>query len=112
MDIQNLCRSLPDAAAAEAFTQLPTQSRLLRIERIVSQGQATPPEQWYDQDWHEWVLLLAGSAGLRFADKPRIHILKPGDYVDIPAHCRHRVEWTHPHEATVWLAVHYAPEDE
>ena len=78
-----------------------------RIERIVSTGQASPPGFWYDQDWGEWVVLLSGAARLRFADEDEPRYLGPGDWVDIPAHCRHRVEWTDPDQPTVWLAVHY-----
>ena len=79
----------------------------VRIERIVSTGQASPPGFWYDQDWGEWVVLLSGAARLRFADEDEPRHLGPGDWVDIPAHCRHRVEWTDPDQPTVWLAVHY-----
>lgn len=79
----------------------------LRIERIVSTGQASPPGFWYDQDWGEWVVLLSGAARLRFAEEDEARCLAPGDWVDIPPHCRHRVEWTDPDQPTVWLAVHY-----
>ena len=78
-----------------------------RIERIVSTGQASPPGFWYDQDWGEWVVLLSGAARLRLAEEAEARRLAPGDWVDIPAHCRHRVEWTDPDQPTVWLAVHY-----
>jgi cupin 2 domain-containing protein len=81
----------------------------LRIERIVSTGQATPPGEWLDQDRSEWVILLRGAARLRFADEASGRDLRPGDYLNIPAHCRHRVDWTAPGEPTVWLAIHYAP---
>lgn len=80
----------------------------LRIERIVSTGQATPDGEWLDQPQAEWVILLRGAARLRFAVEAKPRLLKPGDYASIPAHCRHRVEWTTPREPTVWLAVHYA----
>jgi cupin 2 domain-containing protein len=53
------------------------------------------------------VLLLAGEAGLRFENDLQLIIMKPGDYLLIPAHCRHRVEWTAPGQPTVWLALHY-----
>ena len=79
-----------------------------RLERIVSNGQATPPGEWYDQDTHEWVALLSGGAGLRFEDEAEPRVLAPGDYLLIPAHRRHRVEWTDPETPTVWLALHYA----
>jgi cupin 2 domain-containing protein len=80
----------------------------LRLERIVSLGQATPPGEWLDQAQAEWVILLRGAAKLLFEGEASARDLKPGDYVDIPAHCRHRVEWTTPDEPTIWLALHYA----
>jgi cupin 2 domain-containing protein len=79
----------------------------VRIERIVSTGQASPPGFWYDQDWTEWVMLLSGSTGLLFEDEAEPRVLGPGDHVTIPAHARHRVEWTDATQSTVWLAVHY-----
>jgi len=79
-----------------------------KIERIVSTGQASPPGFWYDQDWTEWVLLLSGSAGLLIEGEAGPRILRPGAYVEIPPHVRHRVEWTDAGQPTVWLAVHLA----
>lgn len=79
----------------------------LKIERIVSKGHVTASEQWYDQAWDEWVLLLQGQAILVFADDPEPLQLMPGDYVLIPAHCRHRVSWTLPDAHSIWLAIHY-----
>jgi cupin 2 domain-containing protein len=78
-----------------------------RLERIVSTGHATPPGQWYDQARDEWVLVLRGSAGLLFEGEHAPLTLHAGDYLTIPAHQRHRVEWTDPTEPTVWLALHY-----
>jgi cupin 2 domain-containing protein len=77
----------------------------IRIERIVSEGDTSPAEGWYDQDKAEWVLLVQGAARLEFEDS--LLELKPGDYVNIPAHCKHRVAWTTPDEKTIWLAVFY-----
>jgi len=79
----------------------------VRIERIVSTGHASPPGFWYDQERPEFVIVLAGAAALRFAGERAPRRLGPGDWVDIPAHARHRVEWTDPATPTVWLAVHY-----
>jgi cupin 2 domain-containing protein len=79
----------------------------LRIERIVSTGQCSPPGFWYDQPEGEWVALLQGKAILRFEDSPETLTLNPGDFIDIAPHRRHRVEWTDPEQPTVWLAVHY-----
>jgi cupin 2 domain-containing protein len=80
------------------------------LERIVSTGQSTPEGEWCDQDRDEWVILLAGSAGLSFEGEEEIKIMKPGDYVLIPAHTRHRVAWTDEKGQTVWLALHYRPQ--
>jgi cupin 2 domain-containing protein len=100
----NLLRSLPDASAAECVDPLMTRPGL-RFERIVSFGQASPPGFWYDQSESEWVLLLAGAARLRFADENEARHLGPGDWLEIPSHRRHRVDWTDPATPTVWLAV-------
>lgn len=105
--IKNLLSGVPETLPEELFERLPLQVQDLRLERIVSRGHATPEGEWYDQPAHEWVLLISGSAGLRFEGDDRVHILMPGDYLDIPAGCRHRVEWTHPTTDTVWLALHY-----
>lgn len=94
--------------AAEYFETL-LQRQHLRIERIVSTGQMTPEDSWYDQEWDEWVLVVRGSATLVFADTPQAVALQAGDYVLIPAHRRHRVSWTDPEQETLWLAVHFKP---
>jgi cupin 2 domain-containing protein len=95
---------------AEEFSTL-LESGRLRIERIVSHGHASPPGFWYDQERSEWVVVLRGRARLRFADEDQPLELKAGDFLNIPAHRRHRVEWTTPAEPTLWLAVHYATEE-
>jgi cupin 2 domain-containing protein len=107
IDAGNLFSPLPDAAAGEDVTAL-VSSPNVTIERIVSRAHASPPGFWYDQDKPEWVVVLAGSAGLLFEGEAAPRTLKPGDYVHIPAHARHRVAWTDAGEATVWLAVHYS----
>ncbi len=80
---------------------------VIRVERIVSRGHASPDGFWYDQDESEWVVVLRGSACLRFEGERELRELKPGDHVDIPAHCRHRVERTDPDCDTIWLAIFY-----
>jgi cupin 2 domain-containing protein len=102
----NLFEPLAPGLAAEQTIELVT-TETLRIERIVSTGQASPPGFWYDQDWAEWVLVLAGSAGLLFEDEAEPRVLRPGDYLLISAHRRHRVAWTDAGGPTVWLALHY-----
>lgn len=102
----NLLFPLPDAGAMERVDALLTRPGL-RIERIVSLGQASPPGFWYDQAEGEWVLLLTGAARLRFADEAEARLLRPGDHIDIVPHQRHRVDWTDPVAPTVWLAIFY-----
>jgi len=102
----NLLRDIPDAGAGE-ITEAVVAAPGVRIERIVSLGQASPPGFWYDQAEAEWVLLLAGAARMRFADEPDARLIGPGDWVEIAPHRRHRVDWTDPAQPTVWLAVFY-----
>ena len=105
----NLLSPLPDAHASEVVDRLLIRPGL-RIERIVSTGQASPPGFWYDQEEGEWVLLLAGGALLRFEDEIVSRRLVPGDWLDIAPHRRHRVDWTDPATPTVWLAIFYSGE--
>ena len=103
----NLFADLSAASAGEeAFSEIFARPGL-KIERIVSQGQVSPSEFWYDQAWNEWVVVLRGSATFQFEDEPATRALGEGDYVFIPARKRHRVEWTDPQQPTVWLAVHF-----
>jgi len=94
----------PDAAAERVDSLLARHGAT--IERIVSMGQASPPGFWYDDPRDEWVVLLAGAAALHFEGEADERRLGPGDYVYIPAHCRHRVASTDAREPTVWLAVY------
>jgi cupin 2 domain-containing protein len=105
-DVRNIFAHLPAAGTAEVFETL-VESAAVRIERIVSRGQVTPEGEWYEQEQAEWVLLLAGSAELLYDDGREAQRLTVGDFVLIPAGCRHRVSWTDPAEKTVWLAIHF-----
>jgi len=106
MDDGNLFMEPPFSARGEVFDTL-LETTSFRLERILSSGEATPPGDWYDQDTNEWVVLLRGSAGLLFEGEPAVRVLSPGDHLLIPAHRRHRVEWTDSKAKTVWLALHY-----
>lgn len=75
-----------------------------QLEQIVSQGQATPADQWYDQERPEWVMLVRGTATLRF-EAGQVLPLQPGDYLTIPAHAKHRVDACS--ADALWLALHY-----
>jgi cupin 2 domain-containing protein len=101
----NLLAGLPSRSQEEQIERL-VGGPDFRIERIVSTGQASAPGFWYDQPDDEFVVLLAGAARLSFEEDDRSLDLKPGDWVEIPAHVRHRVEWTQADPPTVWLAVH------
>ena len=98
----NLYTDLPANLPDELFSTL-LDAANIRIERIVSHGHASPEGFWYDQDENEWVIVLKGAARLRIEDETVA--MKPGDFVNIPAHRKHRVEWTTPDEPTIWLAV-------
>ncbi len=100
-NIFNLPSPIP---VSELFESLLSTEKVL-IERIVSTGQITPPGEWYDQETDEWVILLQGEAELSYKDGERI-VLKGGDYLLIPAHVKHRVEYTSNEPPCIWLAVH------
>lgn len=102
----NLFADLPTKLDDELFTEL-INDGTIRIERIVSTGHCSPEVFWYDQHDHEWVVVLKGQAKLIFEGDAEPMLLQPGDYVLIPAHRKHRVEWTTPDEPTVWLAVFF-----
>jgi cupin 2 domain-containing protein len=106
MNQENLFSKIPDSLQDEIYETL-LKTGQLRLERIVSFGQKTPPGEWVDEETNEWVVLLKGNAGLSFEGENEVLVMQPGDYVHIPAHRRHRVEWTDAEQATVWLALHY-----
>jgi cupin 2 domain-containing protein len=105
MELENILQHIPGQLERELFDNL-LETPGLRIERIVSQGHQSPASQWYDQGSNEWVMLVQGAAVLGFENQPPRQ-LAPGDFVNIPAHTRHRVDWTDPEQVTIWLAIHY-----
>lgn len=104
MQPRNLMSQLPNAHLGEVNEAL-LAARGVRLERIISFGQATPEGTWYDQQEAEWVMLVTGSARLAIAGEPAELELSAGDTIFLPAHCRHRVTWTDPKRETVWLAL-------
>ncbi len=106
----NLLHDVPVDAEGEIFTELLAWQAAgrVRVERIVSNGQASPPGFWYDSTDDEWVLVISGRAAVETADGTT-HDLAAGDWLHLPAHCRHRVAWTDVAQPTVWLAVHVTP---
>lgn len=108
-DAGNLFADLPrNVLPDEVFQHLLSRPGM-RIERIISTGQSSADDDWYDQDTDEWVVLLSGEAGLRIESETSDRHLRPGDWLYLPAHRRHRVTWTQAQPATVWLAVHLSP---
>jgi cupin 2 domain-containing protein len=102
--ITNIFDDLPQQLPKELVQTL-IRAADMRIERIVSHGHASPLDFWYNQPQHEWVIVLKGEARLQFEDG--MVEMKSGDFINIPAFKRHRVDWTTPDEPTVWLGVRY-----
>jgi len=107
--MDNLFTNLPDNTSLEHIEPL-LESTTVRIERIISHGQSTPDNEWYDQEENEWVALLQGKAQLQFDDETELIEMIPGDFIHIPAHRRHRVESTLADQPTIWLAFFYPVE--
>lgn len=96
---------LPAQLPAEELLEPIIPDNGVLIERIVSVGQVTPPNVWFDQDRDEWVALLQGNATLLWEDG-KVLDMGPGDWVFITAHERHRVDYTSHNPPCIWLAVH------
>ena len=103
--MSNIFSPLPENLEEEIFDDV-VKGRHVRIEQVVSKGQSSPSSGWYDQPDNEWVMVLGGSGLLSFENDDEV-LLSKGDYIDIPAHTKHRVAWTAPDEPTIWLAVFY-----
>jgi len=104
-----LTESLPEGIHEEVFETLLSRPGI-RLERILSKGHTTPEGIWYDQPEDEWVLLLKGRARLEIEGQTELVPMAAGEYLWLPAHCRHRVVWTDPDEPSIWLALHLAVE--
>lgn len=96
---------LPSKIPLEEIFETLIATENILIERIISTGQTTPPGKWYNQERDEWVILLQGEAQLSYDDGTAIQ-LQAGDYLLIPAHQKHRVEYTSSEPSCIWLAVH------
>lgn len=103
--VHNIFEAIPQHLGGEEFRVL-LERGCVRIERIVSRGHTSPASGWYDQQQNEWVVVLRGGAVVVFEDGRSV-TLRAGDFLDIPARHKHRVAWTDPDAATVWLAIHY-----
>lgn len=103
--MNNIFDAIPEILGTEVFEQL-TGSEDVKIERIISKGHTSPDSGWHDQNKNEWVIILQGSAILSFENELSIK-MQTGDFINIAAHKKHKVEWTEPDTETIWLAVHY-----
>lgn len=102
--VKNIFDDLPQNLPKEVVQTL-IRAADVHIERIISHGHASAPDFWYDQGQAEWVIVLKGAARLQFEDG--IVEMNVGDFINIPARKKHRVDWTSPDEPTVWLGVRY-----
>jgi cupin 2 domain-containing protein len=103
--IKNILADIPTQLPEELFTCL-LKNEQVEIERVVSRGQSSAKDEWYDQINDEWVILLQGGAILEFFEPQEFKKLQVGDYLLIPAHCKHRIDWTDPDRDSIWLTVH------
>lgn len=103
--MRNLFEDIPTNKTTELVDVL-ARGDAVRVERIVSTGQSSPPGFWYEQEQSEWVAVISGRAELEFANGTMRKML-PGDHVLIPAMQKHRVASTSADESTVWLAVFF-----
>jgi cupin 2 domain-containing protein len=106
MNKGNIWATIPEQIPDE-LTEILAGSSGVTIEQIISRGHRSADDFWYDQAHSEWVLLLQGQAGLSFEGHAATVELTAGDYINIPAHVRHRVAWTPEDTETIWLAVKY-----
>lgn len=102
---KNMYEDLPENLRDEII-QVIAENSNIKIEKIISHGQSSPPNFWYDQEQNEFVLLLKGSAELLFENDEQVK-MNEGDYITIPSHKKHRVEKTSGTGKTIWLAIHY-----
>ncbi len=111
MKAANLFGSFPSDLPEELVEVLAEGNGHVRIVRLVSQGHSSPDGFWYDQDEHEWFVLLQGEAVMTFekaaTGEVEVVSLRPGDWIEIAPHVRHRIESTDAGRHTIWLAVHW-----
>jgi len=105
MEVNNFFENIPDEIPEEILEKIISKKNL-KVERIISNGHSSPPNYWYDQNSNEFVLLLKGSAELLFENEGKV-FLKPGDYLIIPPHKKHRVENTDKSKKTIWLTIYF-----
>jgi cupin 2 domain-containing protein len=109
--VRNFFRDLPrrtgEREPIEHIEEILSKGKIT-IERIVTYGRKPTEEgKWYDDSRNEFVMVLSGATELLFEEGNQRVIMERGDYINIPAHKKHRVEMTRPNGNTLWLAVYY-----
>ena len=99
--VSDLLDDIPKDSSDEIF-QLLLKNEKVRIERIISYGQVTDESYWYDQKKDEFIIVLQGSAKIKYENE-QIFDLKVGSSLYIPSHTKHQVIYTE--NKTVWLAL-------
>ena len=105
MQKSNILSNIPTNLNQEIFQDIISNDNI-KIERIISKGHKSKEDEWYNQEKDEWVMVIKGNATLTFEDAEDVD-LGEGDYINIPAHMKHRVSWTDAKVETIWLAIHY-----
>ena len=103
--MKSILQNIPTNLSKEVFETL-LENNSIKIKRIISKGHTSPESGWYDQEQHEWVLLMEGAACISFEEGQETKLGK-GDYLNIPARVKHKVSWTDPSCKTIWLAIFY-----
>lgn len=102
---KNIFQNIPLNIPEEIFETI-IESSSIKVEKIISRGQKSPDNFWYDQDKNEWIIIIKGEARLQLENNQIIDLVE-GDYLNILAHQKHHVVWTKPDNETIWLAVYY-----
>ena len=74
----------------------------MRVEKIRSFGEISPPDFWYCQEENEFVYIVDGNARLTLFDGKEITLSK-GDNYYIEKFVKHRVSFTS--NDCIWLCV-------
>lgn len=104
MEKYNIFEEIPYDKNEENFFEI-FKNEKIKVEKIVSNGQTSPNNFWYEQEKSEFILLVEGYAKLEFED--RVVELRKGDCLNIKAFEKHRVSFTSLDESTIWFAVFY-----
>ncbi len=106
MRIHNIFQLGEHSLGKEEIFETLCKDERIHIERIISSGQKSQPDTWYQEENNEFVVLLKGRASLEFENGKIIHLTQ-GDHILIPSGLKHRVSYTSKMPHCIWLAVHF-----